>query len=154
MDPRTTRGFLNNNPGNMDRAQGEPWQGEIRDAADPRLSEFQRGELTHGRFCVFVSAEYGYRAMAKNLFAYADQLGHHTVASLIGQWAPPNENNTTAYIANVCAHLGVASDTRVDVRDYSTLHDLTDAITRVECGGMPYSGDEIKAGLHMAGVGA
>ena len=31
MDPRQTRGFLNNNPGNMDRGE-PPWNGEVRDA--------------------------------------------------------------------------------------------------------------------------
>ena len=30
--PTQTRGYLNNNPGNMDRSE-PPWNGEIRDVA-------------------------------------------------------------------------------------------------------------------------
>ena len=52
MDPRKSRGFLNNNPGNVDRS-ADVWQGEIRDPADPRLTDFQRNELVKGRFAVF-----------------------------------------------------------------------------------------------------
>lgn len=152
MDPRAQRGFLNNNPGNLDRAAGEPWQGEIRDKDDPRLTPFQHDELTQRRFAVFASAEYGIRAMAKNLFAYAGQLGLHTVRELIGKWAPPNENDTTAYTASVCRSIGVGPDDEVSVHDYATLAAIVDAIIRVECGGMPYSGHEIEDGLRMAGV--
>lgn len=151
MDPRTTRGFLNNNPGNMDRS-ADTWQGEIKDAADRRLTDFQRGELTKGRFCVFTSAEFGIRAMAKNLFAYADRLGLHTVRQFIGKWAPPNENDTEAYIASVARKIGGSADEPVDIRSYKALAAIVDAIIRVECGGMPYGGNEIEDGLRLAGV--
>ena len=33
IDPKQTRGYLNNNPGNMDRGD-PPWNGEIRDIAE------------------------------------------------------------------------------------------------------------------------
>lgn len=150
MDPTKQRGFLNNNPGNIDR--GEAWQGLISDPADPRLTEFQRNELLHGRFCVFQSAEWGIRAMAKNLFAYRDRLGLRSVRQFISKWAPPNENNTEAYIASVAGKLGVSPDAAVNLNDYSTLAAICDAIIRVECGGMPYSGHEIEDGLRLAGV--
>jgi hypothetical protein len=150
MIPKEQRGYLNNNPGNMDR-DPEAWEGEIKDSADPRLTPFQRHELTDGRFCVFVDAQHGIRAMAKNLFAYHDELKLRSVAALIGEWAPPNENDTTAYIKAVCERLGVQADDPVDVRNRTTLHALIDAIIRVECGGMPY-GREIDDGLALAGV--
>ena len=57
MDPRQTRGFLNNNPGNMDRGE-PPWNGEVRDPVRC-ANEVQRSELVHGRFCVFVDAPHG-----------------------------------------------------------------------------------------------
>jgi hypothetical protein len=151
IDPLKTRGFLNNNPGNMDRMPGDKWQGEIRDPSDPRLTGFQRGELTAGRFSVFASPEWGIRAMAKNLFAYRDRLGIRSIRHFIGRWAPPNENDTGAYIRSVASNLGVSPDVGVDL-DYRTLYALIDAIIRVECGGMPYAGDEIEDGLRLAGV--
>jgi hypothetical protein len=151
IDPKKTRGFLNNNPGNMDRMPGDKWQGEIRDPLDPRLTKFQHGELTKGRFSVFTAPEWGIRAMAKNLFAYRDRLGIRTVRHFICKWAPPNENDTGAYIASVAGKLGVSPDVAVEL-DYRTLHALINAIIRVECGGMPYNGSEIEDGLRLAGV--
>jgi len=95
IDPKQTRGYLNNNPGNMDRGD-PPWNGEIRDIAKCQ-NDIQRGELSHGRFCVFESAEMGIRAMAKTLLAYHDRLGCRSIRDYINRWAPPNENNTEAY---------------------------------------------------------
>lgn len=151
MDPRTTRGFYNNNPGNIDRG-AEVWQGEIRDPADARLTDFQRGELTKGRFCVFVGPELGIRALAKNLFAYRDRLGRKTVRQIINTWAPPNENDTGAYVAAVSKRAGVDPDAEIDIRAYKTLHGIVSAIIIHECGGMPYGGNEVEDGLRLAGV--
>jgi hypothetical protein len=36
-----------------------------------------------------------------------------TVRQIIGQWAPPNENNTSAYLANVLKWTGLPADTPV-----------------------------------------
>ena len=151
FDPRTSRGFLNNNPGNMDRSE-PPWQGEIRDPADPRLTKFQHEELTKRRFCVFVSPQLGIRAMARNLFAYTDRLGLCEIEDLIRRWAPPVENDTAAYIDAVARRLGVRPDACVNLRDWKVLHAIVDAIIRHECGGMPYAGSEIEEGLLLAGV--
>ena len=144
--PKQTRGYLNNNPGNMDRGE-PPWNGEVRQVA-LCTNDIQRAELTHGRFCVFVDAEHGIRAMAKNLMAYRDRLGCKSVRDYINRWAPPNENNTEAYINNVARSLGVGPDDPVDLG--KAMHGLIDAIIRVECAGMPYDGDEIERGIAMA----
>lgn len=150
-DPRSSRGFLNNNPGNVDRS-GEVWQGEIRDPADPRLTDFQRNELTKGRFCVFAQPQLGIRMLAKTLFAYRDRLGHRTVRQIINTWAPPVENDTGSYVNIVAGKVGVSPDAEIDVRDWKTLHALVSAIIVHECGGMPYAGSEIEDGLMLAGV--
>jgi len=144
--PKQTRGYLNNNPGNMDRGE-PPWNGEVRQVS-LCTNDVQRAELTHGRFCVFVDAEHGIRAMAKNLMAYRDRLGCKSVRDYINRWAPPNENNTDAYINNVARSLGVGPDDPVDLG--KAMHGLIDAIIRVECAGMPYDGDEIERGIAMA----
>lgn len=141
-----TRGFLNANPGNMDRSE-PPWKGEIR-SVELCHNDMQRNELIHGRFCVFESAEYGIRAMAKNLRAYRDRLGLKSVRDYINRWAPPNENNTAAYIQRVCDAVGVGPDDPVDLEP--ALPALIDAIIRVECAGMPYVGSEIADGIKLS----
>jgi len=150
MDPKTTRGFLNCNPGNLDRGE-PPWNGEIRDVACC-VNEVQRMELTHGRFCVFSDATHGVRAMVRNLQAYRERLGCRTIRAYINRWAPPNENNTAGYIARVAASAGVDADSAVDIGDRRILRAMVDGIIRVECAGMPYDGSEIDDGLELAGI--
>ena len=150
MDPKMTRGYLNNNPGNMDRSD-PPWNGEIRNVADCQ-NDVQRAELTHGRFCVFADPVHGIRAMAKNLEAYYDRLGLRTIRQIINRWAPPNENNTEGYISRVAGNAGVGADDQIDIRNARVLGAIIDGIIRVECAGMPYEGDEIQQGMLAAGV--
>lgn len=151
MDPRTSRGFLNNNPGNVDRS-ADVWQGEIRDPADPRLTKFQRNELENGRFAVFAEPRPGIRMLAKTLFAYRDRLGHRTVRRIINTWAPPVENDTGAYVNAVAARVGVSPDAELNLNDFKTMKALVSAIIIHECGGMPYAGTEIDDGLLLAGL--
>lgn len=152
IDPKSTRGYLNNNPGNMDRLANDTWQGEIRDAADTRLTPFQLNELTHGRFSVFEDAVHGYRALAKNILYIWTNCGDKTIRQIIGVWAPPNENNTEMYTNMVCKRLGVNADDAVDPHVYDVMYGFADAITRVELGGMPYMQSTIDNGLALAGV--
>lgn len=153
MDPRQTRGYLNNNPGNIDRAAPPYWDGEIRDVNDPRLTAFQRKELVEGRFCVFTRAHYGLRALAKNLLACHDRLGDSTVPQYIGHWAPPSDNNNTAaYIAAVCAEAGVSLYDVINIRDRRVLKAVMHGIVRVECAGVPYSDDQFDEAITAAGV--
>jgi len=148
--PKQTRGYLNNNPGNMDRGE-PPWNGEIRDVAKCQ-NDVQRNELLHGRFCVFERAELGIRAIAKNLIAYRDRLGCRTIRDYINRWAPPNENNTEAYIANVAARAKTSPDAEIDIANPGIMFAVIDGIIRVECAGMPYEGNEIADGMQLAGV--
>jgi len=152
IDPKKTRGFLNCNPGNLDRSE-PPWNGEIRDIAKC-VNDVQRAELTHGRFCVFVDAEHGIRAMVKNLRAYRDRLGIRTVRSFISRWAPPNENNTAGYIQRVCEAAAVEPDHPVDIEVRRVMRAIVTGIIMVECGGNPYTGNEIEKGMDLAGVAA
>lgn len=152
IDPKQTRGFLNNNPGNMDRGT-DPWQGEIRDVALCR-NDMQRQELTIGRFCVFIDAAHGVRAMVFNLRAYRDRLGCRTVNDFIRRWAPPNENNTAGYVLRVCEAIAADPNTPIDIEVRRNMRGLVQAIIGVECAGNPYDGTEIDDGLNLAGVAA
>lgn len=134
----------------MDR--GNPaWNGEIRDL-DLAQNDIQRAELTTGRFCVFTDAKYGIRAMAKNLEAYHIALGIRTIAGFINEWAPPNENDTAAYIEAVCEHTGFGKDDDIDITSRPVMHAIVDAIIHVELGGQPYTDAFIDEGLTMAGI--
>lgn len=151
MDPKETRGFLNNNPGNMDRGE-PPWNGEIRDVAQCQ-NDVQRAELTHGRFCVFIDAQHGIRALVHNLWAYRDRLGAKSIRDYINRWAPPNENNTAGYIQRVCDSVGVGPDDPVDISQRPVIRALVEGIISVECAGNPYEGTgTIDEGLTLAGV--
>jgi hypothetical protein len=135
---RTPRGIRNNNPGNL-RRNGDPWQG---------LAERQ-GDV---EFFTFKSAIYGIRALARTLIAYQDKHGLRTIRQIISRWAPPNENNTNAYIRAVAADTGQDADQILDTHRFDHLLPLTKAIIRHENGQQPYTDVELTKGLVLAGV--
>lgn len=138
MNDQIPRGIRNHNPGNL-RRNGDPWQGLRRDQND-------------AEFFQFVSAKYGIRALARTLIAYQDRHAIRTVEAIIGRWAPPIENRTSAYVAHVSNRMGVLANEPLDLHDYRTLRALVEAIIRHENGRQPYPDAEIDAGLVLAGV--
>jgi len=115
-------GIRQNNPGNI--RYGAGFVGE------------EEGERGFGRYA---SPEAGGRALLKNLDAYHRKHGLNTVAGIIGRWAPPNENDTGAYVNAVAAHLGVAPDTPLDMQDPGTLAKLGTAISKQEGNGRVFN---------------
>ncbi len=77
---------------------------------NPGDIEYGRFALAHGatgsdgRFARFASAEDGFQAM-RALFLQPAYVGLD-VAEALNRWAPPIENQTNAYIANVCRWVG------------------------------------------------
>ena len=132
------RGIRNHNPGNL-RRSSDPWQGLAP-------------EQTDTEFFQFTSAKWGIRALARTLVVYQDRGGLRTIQQMISRWAPPDENDTGAYVQAVAASVGVGPDDEIDVHDYATLRPLTLAIIRHENGHQPYTDAEIDAGLVLAGV--
>jgi hypothetical protein len=132
------RGIRNHNPGNL-RRSADPWQGLA-------------AEQTDSEFFQFASAKWGIRALARTLIAYQDRVGLKTIKQMIGRWAPPNENDTGAYVRAVAASVGVGENDEIDVHDYTILRPFTLAIIRHENGQQPYTDAEIDAGLVLAGV--
>lgn len=131
------RGIRNNNPGNI--RHGEKWQG---------LADNQ----TDGSFCMFISPEYGIRALAKILINYQKKYGLRDVRSIINRFAPPSENDTESYIYSVSLKLDVKPDTQIDVQEPGVMINLLKAIIRHENGEQPYSDDVLAKGMKMAGV--
>jgi hypothetical protein len=142
MNPKQSRGFRNRNPGNIDFNPRNNWQGQV-------------GIETTGnppRFAVFQTHEHGIRALVALLTTYQTRHGLRTVRGIINRWAPGNENNTGAYIDQVCRRTGFGPDQQLDMRLYEHARPLVQAIIHHELGGNPYDGNEIDAGLELYGV--
>lgn len=130
------RGFRNHNPGNI--RKGNDWQGLAPNGLD-------------AEFDVFVSAEMGFRALCRVLLNYKRKHGLKTVRQVIGRWAPPNENNTDAYIKFVAASVGVSPDHELTF-DRQQLFLLAKAIARKENGRRPDGADWFTDAQILAGV--
>lgn len=129
------RGLRNNNPGNIEASDKNPWEGQIG---------------SDGRFAKFETPEHGIRALGKNLLTYYQKHGLDTVGEIITRWAPPKENKTDAYIKAICDQLGVAADQQIDVTNPRTLAALCAGIVNHENGSQPYTDEQIGAGVSAA----
>ena len=96
------RGIRNNNPLNIRRSKYQ-WKG---------LAEAQNDRA----FCQFKSLEYGWRAAFYLLTrTYYHKYRLYTIRTIIRRWAPPGENNTEAYIANVSRLTGIDPDEPIGI---------------------------------------
>lgn len=135
MNQQLPRGIRNNNPGNI--RHGANWQG-----LNPN------GKEIAPYFCVFQTPVAGIRALAKVLINYKKLYGLNTVRQIISRYAPPNENQTTAYIQSVAKQLGVYPDTIIDIEERGVLTVFIKAVIRMENGIQPYSDEIIQQGIN------
>ena len=71
---------------------------------------------TDSAFVQFESMEYGWRAAFYLLTrTYYHKYRLLTIRAIIQKWAPPNENNTKAYIANVSKLTGIDPDEPIGI---------------------------------------
>lgn len=131
---KTPRGIRNNNPGNI--RHGAKWLGMAPVQDDPD-------------FVKFLIPEYGIRAMTVILVNYKKRSGIDTVQKVINRWAPPNENDTKAYVNSVASSLGKNPDQKIDLEDMNVLEPLILAIIQHENGVQPYSITQIRGGINM-----
>jgi hypothetical protein len=89
------RGIRNNNPGNI--RHGSQWMGLATQQTDKDFAQF-------------IHMRYGIRALIKLLRTYRSKHKLTTVRGIIGRWAPPNENDTNAYVQAVARALSVSPD--------------------------------------------
>lgn len=128
----TARGIVNNNPGNL---EGDiPFRGVVR---------------KDGPYMVFDSAHNGIRAMAIDLHSKWLR-GLNTVAKIIPVYAPPNENPTAQYIADVAGWMGVDADAVLNLGVPSTLESMVISMMRQEDGGDPYALADVLAAVDDA----
>jgi hypothetical protein len=134
-----TRGERLNNPGNIRHAT-RPWFGQSRLQPDPDFVNFN-------------GPEYGIRAIVKTLLTYQTADGCKTIRQIIDRWAPPNENDTAAYIADVAQRCHVTPEQTIDAHDPEVMTALVEAIIRHENGEQPYPDATIAQALSLAGIG-
>jgi len=137
---KMARGERNNNPGNIRRREDVKWQGEVPNSAD-----------IDPEFEVFVSPEWGIRAIVKQIRTYhrRDKDGVLTIAEAIKIYAPPNENKTDKYIEHVAKRLKKTGSDPINVFDPTEMFFLVEAIITMELGYQPYPVQLIRQGISM-----
>lgn len=140
MSTDIPRPVLLNNPGDLEK--GPAWLGLSVDQPDQR-------------FAKFVTPAHGFRALCRVLLTYQDKHDLSTVREFVNRWAPPNENDTEAYIHLVANYLGVDPDAPLDMRDQTTLGKFAYAISTEEAGHKPdhspwFTQDQADVGARMA----
>jgi hypothetical protein len=120
-----------NNPGNVDRTS-IPWQGMSAIQADPR-------------FITFVGPQWGFRCMQRILLGDFRE-GSTTVHQLIDRWAPPVENDTSAYVTDVATRMGIGIDETLSLPAQSL--PLLKAIAIHE-GGCPWPDSVVQLGIDL-----
>ena len=136
MKEQLPRGIRNNNPGNI--RHGANWLG-----LNPN------GRNIDSAFCVFESPVLGIRALAKVLINYKKIHGLNTVRQIVSRYAPPNENQTAAYIQTVAKQLEVYPDTKIDIEKRGVLTVFIKAVIRMENGIQPYSDETNQKGIDL-----
>lgn len=136
------KGITLNNPG-LIRLTDAEWIGK---------SKFQKDK----DFVRFDTPLHGVRAIMKVLTAYQNKHHINTIGDIITRWAPPNENNTEAYIREVSRRTGFYPDELLDMSNIDTLVKLAKAIVLHE-NGHPYQPDiptnwYTEAVYHAAGM--
>ena len=132
---KTPRGLRNNNPLNI-RRSADRWQGLSAQQTDKAFFQFR-------------TLAYGFRAAFKTIRTYMVKHGCTNITRIIMRWAPPNENNTSAYVAKVSQMSGIHPTEPLDFNDSGQMIALVRAMAYVE-NGVIIEGDSIREGYQMA----
>lgn len=115
-----SRGLRNNNPGNIRHSAGVTYLGEIK-GADKEFRTFRTMSL-------------GYRAIFVVLHTYCLRYGIRTLREAIERWAPPTENNTSAYVGFVVRESGRSENEPYDTLLAEDMIPIVEAVSRMENG--------------------
>ena len=113
-----TRGLRNCNPLNIRRVAGTRWKGQAATQTDRQFVQYE-------------SMEWGLRAAFCLLRTYRNKYKANCIRDIITRWAPPSENDTDAYIKNVCLWTGFGGLQRLTEKDWPR---LVQAMAKQECG--------------------
>lgn len=105
-----------------------------------------------GRITNYATPAAGLAALGRQLNLYATGKSRNTggrsldtIQDIISTYAPPNENDTAAYIKDVSQRLGVSPTAHLNLQDADTLASLMRGIVNHEQGRNPYSNDQYRA---------
>lgn len=129
------RGYRNNNPLNIRKNAANAWKGKVVPGTDSAFEQF-------------ISMPYGYRAALYLIRKYIGQ-GNNTIRKIVTKWAPPSENNTSAYVSNVSRRSGIGADTVLSKNDMESLCKIVYAMAWSENGQAPASMDDIYQGWSL-----
>lgn len=121
---RAPIGVRQNNPGNIRSWAGVP---------------------TVNGFASFATPQDGIVAMVKNLQAYQNKHGINTLEGVVKRWAPPNENNTSAYIADMAKQTGRNPSEALNLNDPKVVAPMISGIAKHEGNGAGFSQDMINS---------
>ena len=128
------RGLRNCNPGTI-RRSAVRYKGECDDADADGFRRFE-------------SMAYGYRAMFVLLHTYSVRYGCRSIADMIARYAPPSENDTSAYVRRVARAAGIEPHAAVDTRNGALMQRVVCAMSAVE-NGVPADVGEVRQGWEM-----
>ena len=142
-----TRGIRNNNPGNL-RYTAIPWQGKVSYAQNKDW-EINPSNVVK-EFEQFVNMAYGIRAMAIDITGDVKE-NNYSLAQLIYEYAPPHENDTTAYIQTVKQRAGIADANAPLQFTFLSLSEVLRAMIMMENGadGNKVTNQDIVDGINL-----
>lgn len=118
------KGITLNNPMNLEHSAANAWRGLSTCQPDPVFVSFDK-------------IEDGLRAGMLDVRNYQRLRNLTTIRQIITRYAPPVENNTAAYIADVCTRCRANPDDDFDIEIPTNLILLAKAIVRHEQGACP-----------------
>lgn len=131
---KKTRAERNFNPGNLNYA-GQ--SGASLEAG------------SNARFAKFNSEEEGIAALVRQLRLY-QQRGIDTIGEIVKKYAPPSENDTQAYVANMARWTGLSADEKLNFNDTETVRRMVEGISRKEGRYTPLTEGQIMSGINLA----
>lgn len=134
-----TRGLSLNNPFNLMDNTTFQWEGQLQPTGDPdrRLAQFD-------------TVDHGLRAGFKNLVNQGRIHRLNTWAQIIPKYAPPNENDTKAYMAAIVKGTGVAANTPLDFDNLDFLETAGKCFIMQEQGTCPFTDEQIAQAISEA----
>jgi hypothetical protein len=131
-----TRGEKNANPGNIRFDLLTRWLG-------------QTGHDDAG-FCLFDVPDHGIRALCRVLLNYQRVDACRTLEDVVRRYAPGNENDIGAYLADVVARTGIGADQPLDLDHPGELANLARAIIFHENGRCVYDAATVAKAVTLA----
>jgi len=116
----------------------------IRHSADTFQGEVKGADKA---FKTFSTMSYGYRAAFVTLGTYLSR-GWNTIEKIVTRWAPPTENYTGTYIANVERWSGISKTKKLTSTDGAYYILIVDAMSYVE-NGISADISEVRAGFKL-----